>query len=379
MDWVLYHPEWGYYSTAQPKIGTAGDFFTAPHLGRDFGELLAEQLAQMWEILGQPQPFTLVEMGAGQGILAADILRHFHQQYPQIWPHLNYIIIERSPLFQVEQAQTLKSWCDRGGSIQWRQCHEIDQNSITGCYFSNELVDAFPVHQIRFRNGQLQEVYVTTNPDVPPGRPSEPQFQEVIGEPSTPKLAEYFLFLGIELNCDRYPDPYRTEVNLASLDWITEIARTLHRGFILTVDYGYSSEKYYSPMRSEGTLQCYFQHRYHNNPYIHVGYQDLTTHVNFTALENQGQLWGLETVGLTQQGLFLMALGLGQRLSALTQTEGLSLGEVLRRREALHSLINPMGLGNFRVLIQSKGLESQQPIQLKGLRGAETQDLGPLT
>jgi SAM-dependent MidA family methyltransferase len=184
---------------------------------------------------------------------------------------------------------------------------------------------------------------------------------------STPQLLSYFSPLKIDLLSNIYPEGYRTEINLAAIDWITTIANKLHQGFVLTIDYGYSADRYYTPTRSSGTLQCYYQHRHHNNPYIYIGKQDITAHVDFTALEKQGELLELEVIGFTQQALFLMALGLGDRIAANSQTPGQNLSEVLRRRDSLHSLINPMGLGGFGVLIQGKRLTASKPIQLKGL------------
>ena len=124
---------------------------------------------------------------------------------------------------------------------------------------------------------------------------------------------------------------------------------------MITIDYGYTADKYYHPQRNRGTLQCYYQHRYHHDPYINLGYQDITVHANFTALECQGKLWELEKIGFTQQGLFLMALGLGDRLNELSSGK-YNVREIFQRRDALHQLINPTGLGGFGVLIQGKGL-----------------------
>jgi SAM-dependent MidA family methyltransferase len=166
-------------------------------------------------------------------------------------------------------------------------------------------------------------------------------------------------------------------VNLAASDWLSPVAKRLKRGFVLTIDYGYSADRYYLPSRHQGTLQCYYRHRHHNDPYIHVGQQDITAHVNFTALERQGEAFGLQQVGFTQQGLFLMALGLGDRIAALSSADtargqeiagAKDLVAIMQRRQALHQLFDPMGLGNFGVLVQSKGLtaeEQQKP--LKGL------------
>ncbi|MFM6192731.1 SAM-dependent methyltransferase, partial [Planktothrix sp.] len=186
-------------------------------------------------------------------------------------------------------------------------------------------------------------------------------------ELSTEKLTDYFKLIEIDLCSPAYAEGYRTEVNLIALDWIKMVASKLNQGFILTIDYGYPAQRYYLPSRREGTLQCYYQHRHHNDPYINIGKQDLTAHVDFTALERYGERYNLHLHGFTQQALFLMALGLGDRITALSQPSDYSLSEVLQRRECLHSLIDPIGLGNFGVLLQSKGLSpSQQQIPLKG-------------
>lgn len=368
MDGVLYNPEQGYYATNQVNIGKHGDFFTSPHLGADFGEVLAEQFVEMWEILGKPNLFTLVEMGAGQGILAADVLQYLQRQHPDLFRNLEYLIIERSLALKAEQQQKLSAY---SSCVRWCNWDEVAPNSITGCFFSNELVDALPVHQFILEQGQLKEIYVTFQTNDRESLESDIKFIEAIGELSTARIQDYFNLVGIDLSAKAYAEGYRSEVNLAALDWIGTVAEKLHRGYVLTIDYGYPAHRYYNPHRREGTLQCYYRHRHHNNPYINVGYQDLTAHVNFTALEKQGELCDLEGVGFTQQGLFLMALGLGDRIASLStkDAEVLDLGTFLRRREALHQLIDPTGLGGFGVLVQSKGLtDSERKSQLKGLR-----------
>ncbi|MGC1198010.1 MAG: class I SAM-dependent methyltransferase [Geitlerinemataceae cyanobacterium] len=354
MTWVLYHPEYGYYSRGA-GIGAAGDFATSPHLCADFGETLAEQFVEMWQFLGCPKPFHLVEMGAGQGILAGDILRYLRDRHLDFYQSVAYSIVEKSTAFQQEQQQRLKN-----APIRWIEWEELPEDSITGCFFSNELIDAFPVHQFVIQSGKLKEIYITNSSD-----PETINFLEVVGEPSTSKLAEYLEFSGIDVNC--YPEGYRSEVNLAALDWIETVAQRLHRGYLLTIDYGYSADRYYSLGRSQGTLQCYYQHRYHDNPYVYIGNQDITAHVNFTALQRQGELSGLSTLGFTQQGLFLMALGWSDRLVQLGNSpEGQriataqEINQIMQRRQALHALIDPMGLGKFGVLIQGKGLSQEE-------------------
>lgn len=358
MEAALYHPQHGYYATKAINIGQQGDFFTSPHLGADFGELLAEQFVQMWEIIGQQQ-FTLVEMGAGQGILAADILGYLKQHYPNFFAALEYIIVEKSTALQHEQQQRLKNL-----PIRWCSLEEIPTDSIIGCCFSNELVDALPVHQFIIEAGQLREIYVTTQE-----ARGLPIFVEVIGELSTPQLAEYFDLVKIALPSSAYPNGYRSEVNLAALDWLKMVLSRLQRGYLLTIDYGYPAHRYYNPMRSQGTLQCYYRHMHHNNPYINIGRQDITAHVDFTALQRWGEMCELDNLGFTQQGLFLMALGLGERIAALSTTSPQSIQQLLQQREALHQLIDPTGLGGFGILFQSKNLtDAETASSLKGLK-----------
>ena len=374
MDLVLYHPDYGYYATNAGVIGARGDFFTSPHLGAAFGELLAEQFVQMWDLLQRPSRFTLVEMGAGQGLLAGDMLRYVQRRYPDFLRSLEYVIVERSAALIAEQQRQLKTLANSGIQLHWRSLEDIAPHSITGCFFSNELVDAFPVHQVTLVSRQLQEIYVTAlkiEQDISDKEPV--QFSEVSGAPSTPQLAAYFELVGIDLAAQAYPDRYRSEVNLAALDWMRVVADRLQRGYVLTIDYGYTSARYYSPTRSQGTLQCYYQHTNHANPYSHVGRQDITAHIDFTALERQGEACGLSTIGFTQQSLFLMSLGLGDRIVALSQstaTDASTLQALLQQRNALHLLINPMGLGNFGVLVQAKGLTSSESVHpLQGLSG----------
>jgi SAM-dependent MidA family methyltransferase len=358
MEMALYHPEYGYYASDAVKIGFRdGDFFTSPHLGADFGEVLAEQFLQMWEILARPVRFSLVEMGAGQGLLALQILSYYQQHYPDFLGVLDYVIVEKSPEFQGEQQKRLQDF-----SVRWCNFTDIPSDSITGCFFSNELVDAFPVNQFIWEGGEMREVYVTTAK-----QESETVFVEVTGEVSTPDLQKYLELVEIDLLKGGYEDGYRSEINLAAGDWLGIVADRLHRGYVLTIDYGYPAHRFYHPRRSRGTLQCYYHHRYHDNPYVNIGEQDITAHVDFTALERWGDRYGLTKIGLIQQGLFLMALGLGSRIAALSHQE-IPLSELLQRREALHQLIDPTGLGDFKVLIQSKGLhETEIAAKLKGL------------
>ena len=352
MDLVLYHQQYGYYSSGIVSIGAKGDFFTSSSLGKDFGELLAVQLKQMWQNLGCPNPFSLVEMGAGNGELAKDILNFIQSDNDNVFIEaLRYIIIERSPALIELQQQLLTSF--KQIKLSWQTWSDLARNSIEGCFFSNELVDAFPVHLITKSHNALEEVYLGLE---------ENKLTEVVYPVSSAKLDRYFELIGVDLLETQYPPNYRTEVNLQALDWLETVAAKLKRGYVLTIDYGYSADKYYRPSRSQGTLQCHYRHRRHYDPYVNLGYQDITAHVDFTALQRQGEFCNLKTIGFTQQGLFLMALGLGDRLSQLSSGE-YNVSEIFKRRDALHQLIDPTGLGGFGVLIQGKNVAGEQIIR----------------
>jgi len=355
MESVLYHPQYGYYASTAERISESGDFLTSPHLADDFGEMLTIQLYQIWQILGEPQLFRIVEMGAGRGVLAAQILEYSSRSDPEFFRSIDYIIIEAAPAMIIAQQSRLKNL-----PVRWCEWTEIPDRSIVGCFLSNELIDAFGVHQVVVVEDKLQEVYVTIGD-------KDRVFNETIDELSTDRLETYWQLNQINLLSGKYPDGYRTEVNLAALRWLEQVFKKLQRGYVISIDYGYTAERYYNPMRAQGTLQCYYQHAYHNDPYINIGNQDLTAHVDFTALQNQGELLGLQTVGFIQQGMFLMALGLGERITAISSSGG-DIQSLLHRRQNLHQLIDPMGLGKFGVLIQSRGLTpEEQDVLLVGL------------
>lgn len=355
MALALYHPQYGYYSSGAVGIGKQGDFFTSASLGQDFGELLAIQFREMWCNLGCPEPFYLIEMGGGNGQLAQDILNYlFVQSDRSFFAALRYIIIEQSPALITQQQELLASFSD--GNLSWQTWSDLADDSLEGCFLSNELVDAFPVHLITKNQHQLQEIYLTLEAN---------QITETVEALSSEEISAYFQLIEIDLGDRLYPPNYRTEVNLKALDWLKTMASKLKRGYVLTIDYGYESKQYYSPSRSQGTLQCYFQHRRHNNPYVNLGHQDITAHVDFTALQRQGELCNLQTLGLTQQGLFLMALGLGDRLKELSSGK-YNFQEIFERRDALHQLIAPAGLGGFKVLVQGKNLTDGE-LSLQGL------------
>lgn len=351
MEWCLYHPQYGYYRSEGVKIGKNGDYYTAPSVHPLFGGMVAKQLSQMAGLISE-QRFQVIEMGGGRGFLCQDILEWAKKKAPHFLNRLKYSLLEMNPYLVKEQKERLQPY-EKEGKVVWidLETFERKEDRITGCILSNELVDAFPVHRVVMVNGQLKEIYVASHHD---------QFKEVIGEPSDPRIFTYFESISIALD-----EGQKAEVNLRALDWMERVARLLGRGFVLTIDYGYLAEELYAPHRRDGTLLCYYRHQTSDNPYERLGKQDITSHVNFTALINKGQEAGLQFTGLVSQYRFLIALGALQELESLS--DQLSEFEGLKMRLSFLHLIEPeKGMGEvFKVLIQHRGMDNPQ---LDGLR-----------
>ena len=350
MELALYAPELGYYTSKISLIGARGDYYTAPHLTPLFGQLIARQLIEFWHRLAEPVEFQLVEMGAGQGLLASDILSQLYQHEKSLWQALTYLIVERSETLREAQRRRLEH-SGLTAKVKWCELSELEPASITGSFISNELVDAFPVHLVQMVGGQWQEIYVELD--------GMGQFTEKSAALSSPNLSAYFGLVG--LAPFGYEEGYRTEINLAALDWLQAVARALNQGYVLTIDYGYQAVRRYHPLRRAGTLQTYNGHVAGDNPYLNLGYQDITAHVDFTALIKTGENNDLKTEGFTSQALFLAGLGISDTLLELT-TPGSSRkpDELLAEYNAAQTLINPTKMGNFGVLIQSKNLSSSE-------------------
>ncbi|MCJ7804015.1 MAG: SAM-dependent methyltransferase [Desulfobacterales bacterium] len=351
MEWCLYHPDYGYYRSERMNIGRDGDFYTSPCVHPLFGGLIAKQLSQMSEQWGGPF-FDVVEQGGGRGFLCEDVLQWAKKNSSVFYQRLRYHLIETSPFLLKEQRERLVEH-EKEGKVFWMDPEAFEEGRalVEGCFLSNELVDAFPVHQVIFDRGNLKEIYVTQD---------HGQLKEQWGKLSDPRIVSYFQSMGITLQ-----EGQRAEVNLKALDWMEKVARCLKKGFVLTIDYGYLAKELYGSHRREGTLLCYTQHQTSENPYERLGEQDITSHVNFTGLIQKGEEVGLRFTGLVPQYQFLIALGLLQEMESL----GREMPEMdaLQLRLSLKHLIEPeMGMGEvFKVLIQHKGMD--QP-RLDGLR-----------
>ncbi len=339
MEMALYHPQYGYYRRTDTVIGREGDFYTAPHLSRVFGATIMRQIEEIWEYMRRPDDFIILEMGAGMGYLARDMLDYAVSK--DIYNHLQYYIIEINPSLRERQSEILKGHKEK---IRWyNSLKEIQP--FRGCILSNELLDSFPVHIIVVKDG-LKEVYINTD--------GEGLFEEY--RPCPEEILQYIDEFSITL-----PEGFRTEVNLRIKEWLREISGILKEGFIITIDYGYPAWQYYSEDYPQGTLQCYYRHQKSDNPYIKIGLQDITCHVNFTSLKKWAEEMGFRTIGYTGQGRFIVSMGIEEIIKEIITPDEYPF-EVAR----IKSLLLPSGMGEgHKVMVHYRG--SGEPL-LRGFR-----------
>ncbi len=348
METALYWPDGGYYTTTEP--GAEGDFYTSPQAHPAFGSLIALQLFQMWDILDRPRPFRVVEMGAGNGRLCHDIMSFSPQLLGDFSRALHYICIDRAARQGLEG--DLPS--DLRDNVDRLVSHTVPLKNVVGCFLSNELPDAFPVHRVTMEGGELREIFVTEGPDG--------TLVEETGEPSTVALTQHLEALGVRLE-----EGQRAEINLELGPWMKAVSDALRQGYIITIDYGGLAPELYAGGRRQGTLSSHFKHTAVPNPYQRSGRQDLTSHVDFSTVVRQGRTHGLTPIGITTQQRFLNNLGLDQFVRKL-RALGLSQGELDANRMGMLDLARPGEMGDFRVLVQGKDVEQRS---LWGLGGDE--------
>lgn len=355
MTACLYEPGFGYYTSPGRKVGAEGDFYTSITVHAAFGRVIAREIAQMWRSMGMPSRFTLVECGAGNGRLACDIMDFLAAREPVMYQGLRLVLVEQEPSLAAAQREMLNAHVDR---LAWLSPHEFASGGFTfsGCLYSNELIDALPVHRVVMTSGGLQEIFVTHR---------NGEFAEEAGEPSTPELEAYLTRVAVTLHPGQ-----QAEINLNAPQWLASASSSLKDGFILTVDYGYPAPELYASRRKLGTLLCYYRHQTEENPYLRLGLQDITTHVDFTTLMTYGKELGLENLWFGEQYRFLLSAGIIEEIEEIERSNA-SDEEKLRLRLTLKKLILPEGgMGEtFKVLIQSKGVSAPRLLCQRGIGG----------
>ena len=284
MRMALYEPGLGYYSAGLRKFGEDGDFVTAPEISSVFSQCLAKQCE---EVIRNIDNSIVLELGAGTGIMAADILLELQRR--DALP-AQYWILEVSADLKQRQQERLKSCVP----FFYEKIHWLDQlpeEKFSGIVIGNEVIDALPVKRFIKKDNRLFELGVTA-----------------IGDNLNWQVTEKTLS-GIDL-VDTLSDEYTSEFNSGLSDWLSSIADTLEQGILLFLDYGYPAKEYYHPERTAGTLLCHYRHCVHDDPFYYPGLQDITSSVNFTYLAECAHESGLQVAGYTSQSAFLIATGL---------------------------------------------------------------------
>ncbi len=349
MKMALYEPELGYYTKDKTKIGKNADFYTSSSVGPIFGQTIANSFIEILPYTTDHQSYMILEIGGGNGRFARDVLNFLKESQPSIYDKLQYYMLEVSPYHKKLQYDNVKEHVDH---FIWVQTLEEIPRPFEGIVFSNELLDSFPVHKVKKIDGEIKEVYVTWNE-------KEESFEELTDKISDSRLVEYFEEQGVSIK-----EGQTAEINLDAIEWVNNISQLLDKGYILTIDYGYPADELYASHRHEGSLMCYYQHVANDDPYKNIGDQDITCHVNFTAIMYYGERLGLENVWFTTQSKFLMNNGILNYLSEIDfkeiEKKDIFVDKALKVNRAIRHLITPGEMGDtFKVLLQQKNIKKK--------------------
>ncbi|MEO0017718.1 MAG: hypothetical protein RLZZ522_1001 [Verrucomicrobiota bacterium] len=330
MAGALYHPELGYYARSSRQVGRGGDFFTSVSVGPLFGELLARRFCAWWEGAGGPTPWRIIESGAHDGTLAADILNGLARLNPAALAALQYAIPEPLPQLRAAQMETLQPFAGQVSVVA--SAAELAAAPLPGIAFGNEVLDALPFHVVEWRLGRWQACKVGCTPDG--------GFCWVLGQ--LPADAAWVAALGPE-----FPEGYRTEIRTNHAAFIRPLLAGLTQGRVLWLDYGFATPEYYHPARTGGTLRTFSRHRAAADPLQTPGEIDLTAHVDFTAVAQTCVALGCHVAGFRTQAAWLTAVARPWLLAMEDRPDA----RLLRQ---FQTLVHPAHLGAcFQVLEMS--------------------------
>ncbi|MDF2935174.1 MAG: SAM-dependent methyltransferase [Paenibacillaceae bacterium] len=339
MELCLYHAELGYYIQPREKIGKAGDFYTASNIGGILGEAVAYYIARQSRSLNGP--VRIVEWGAGTGRLAAQILDGFREHFPELYVRVEYAIVEKSPWHQKCQREQLHSHWHLIRQLTPEEAMQGEESGEGRFILSNELLDAFPVHRVRQRQGTLMELHVGWDE-------SAGSFRELERPCVNEALTDYLRESGIGL-----AEGQTADISLEAAEWLEERLRRLKYGELITIDYGDTAAELFGTHRMKGTLLCYKNHLAAENPYIYAGEQDMTAHVDFTACIRAGAKSGITDWRLSTQKEFLLESGVLERLVSHDGRDPFS--PAAKRNRAVRQLLLSDGMSElFKVLIQRR-------------------------
>ena len=336
MNMALYEPGLGYYMASENILGPKADFVTAPEIGDVFAKCLAQKINSIFQVYDVPRK--IFEFGAGSGLLAAQLFKEFQAMNIAI---AEYSILEPSPVLNTLQLETLNDlvpWARE--FVCWR--HELPQDGFDGIMIANEILDAMPVEIFKFREGEIWQAYVKL-------------YGDQLGVAFRPRTTEQFDLGAQKLKSLNLAEQYVSEIHFLADAWLRTVAENLRRGSLLIIDYGFTQSEYYHEDRSVGTLVCHRHQQLHYDPLTNIGCQDISAHVDFTAIANTAQEQGLQLNGFTTLGAFLIDCGILELNAASDDT-----GSVRQKfKDQLHLLTAPSEMGElFKVLELTRNLAS---------------------
>ena len=350
MDLALNDPKNGFYSSGRLRIGTKGDFCTSPSLGNDFAKLLAIQVVEWFIDLEKAgincELYSLIEIGPGEGTLSMDLINSISEISPSLISKLELVLVEPNLGMKKRQEKILQSL--KEVKIRWSDLEELSNNPVTGVVIANEVLDAFPVERLVFRDGKLLRQGVSLR------ERNEKHYLEFVDLEPTPAITQFVedskSLLGIEFPPMGVSNGWVTEWHCDIQQWFAKLSKILLNGSLLVVDYALESRRYYSTIRDTGTLISYKNQKANSNVLKDAGFCDLTAHICIESTINYALKSGWKFLGETRQGEALLALGLSKLLFSLRNSVGKDLSSALDRRESLLRLVDPIGLGGFRWL-----------------------------
>lgn len=347
MDKALYYPELGYYVSTRKPFGDQGDFITNLDKGTAFTSTLSNSVFEMWDHLGRPKEFCIIDMGAGRGGLIRGLLSAIKRKFPELYSATTAYAIDKSFRERKDPGRSE----DYEGRLQWKNSLAGIEGLDNAVILCNELFDALPFHRVVNDGGELKEIFVTLLGD---------QLVDDVRDLSTNEIREYFQKEKIKLRPGQ-----KADIFLKTGFILTSIASVMKKGFLITIDYGHPAVDLFGSFPN-GTMLCHYRHSLNDNPYINIGEQDITAHINFSQLKREGEDVELFTEGFTKQSNFLIGSGIQDDFRELQSLSPDNIEDINHNR-GLKELIMPGGMGDtFNVMVQSKGFGSKSGIKLKG-------------
>jgi SAM-dependent MidA family methyltransferase len=340
MELCLYHESYGYYISGKHKIGKDGDFYTSSFIGEIMGEMIGKWIARQCESMSGDEELIIAEWGAGTGRMAVQLLSYIQNHHPDLYLRTKYMIVEASPYHRQWIQQALAEHLEQVQLCTEKECLFELSHKRRSFVLANELLDAFPVHRVVRQQGEVYEIYISWDEEAK-------RFTETL-EPAADELTGYLGEQTVEL-----VEGQVAEINLDALSWIRNIGSAMKDGTVILIDYGHLADELYARHRMRGTLMCYRKHQAHDDPYVYVGEQDITAHVDFSACQRAAEEAGFLRQVYSTQTEFLVEAGIMEELQAHDGRDPFSAAS--KRNRSIRQLLISDQMGDtFKVLLLHK-------------------------